>query len=130
MFCSHNLLMAGLLLMAAASAEEGGMYDGLWRATFIGTSGSSLSAKVVLKGASGTWVTASDRAHIAGRFPCIGPQFPIVIQSSSADELKFEVDAKSAVKGCGRWEITANPADSKTLQGKFKDGRPITFVKQ
>jgi|JI10StandDraft_1071094.scaffolds.fasta_scaffold33186_8 hypothetical protein len=109
----------GLPLAAAAQAPH--PWSGTWTLEFDGSRTSDLEGTVVVQGDGGSWRVATQ----SKKNPCVGREAPIVVKSATAEELVFEVDRASVLKGCRNWTMTFKKVDDKTLQGTFTDGQLV-----
>lgn len=125
-----RLFMLGITTAAAvAFAQEPFNYDGKWRARFTGQSGANREAELIITGLGGAWKLFPIGAE-AKMDNCVDREFPITVKSSSLNELKFSVDASTALRGCNDSNVTAKPIDAKNMEGRFANGRAIWFVRQ
>jgi len=122
-------LLASALLGAIASAQESVSYDGKWTASFRGVSGMQATAELALKGSGGTWRYVSNRGHVSNRYPCLDHEFPVVVRSSSAGELKFDIEASKELHDCKDRSVTVKVLDSKNLEGQFGDGVALKITR-
>jgi hypothetical protein len=125
-----RLFMLGITTATAvAFAQDPFNYDGKWSATYSGQSGASREAELIIKGLGGTWKLFPIGGE-AKKNNCVGREFPITVESSSPNELKFSVDASKIIQGCSDSNVTATPIDAKNMEGHFGGGRSIRFVRQ
>ena len=126
----HTLLLVlGCVLTMTATLAPGQtttLYDGKWTAAFD-KAGRPFQAEVVIAGLGGTW-TLLEPPGRPFRSGCLGVQFPITVQSSTANELKFRVDG-SKVQGCNSPTITLKPAGDKRLDGNFDNGNRLELAR-
>ena len=117
-----TLTMTTTIALGQATAR----YDGKWTAAFD-KAGRPFQADVVIAGLGGTWklLEPSGRPFHSG---CLGVEFPITVQSSTPNELKFSVDG-SKVQGCNSPTITLKPTDDKHLDGNFDNGNPLKLAR-
>jgi hypothetical protein len=125
---SAALLLVGLW-SAAAVAQEPGALNGKWSATFVGLGGGDREAELVVSDAGGTWRDFS-KGHQAKNNKCFGHEFPVAIQSRSATEMTFEVNASSVLEGCTDMVATVKVVDGKTLEGNFRNGIALKLTRQ
>jgi len=122
--------VAGLALAAMAWAQDAAVYDGKWRGMFSDKKGRSRQAELAVSGKGGTWSYARE----GGKWDdaCMGPEFPVVVLSSSPVALKLRIDGESVLKGCGERVVVLKPGDDgKNLVGTFADnGREVKFTRR
>ena len=118
-----RLLLPGFFVWTAfASAQQPGLYDGKWSATFKSQSGLSDHGELVLSGQGGTWKFISIHGHQMSRYPCVDRELPVTVRSSSPEELTFAIEASKAVAGCTDRSVAVKRVDDKTLEGHFLEG--------
>ena len=121
----------GAFLTTTALAQEPNSLNGRWEATYQGESGGDNAAEIVISDTGGTWMHRAGRGKKrAKNDACVDRAFPISIQTKSATEIAFNVNASTVLQGCPDLSVVAKSVDGKTLEGSFKSGASIKFIRQ
>ncbi|MBK7617399.1 MAG: hypothetical protein IPJ08_24160 [Burkholderiales bacterium] len=119
------------LATSVVLAQESTSLNGRWEATYQGAGGGDNAAELSISDTGGTWTHRAGKGNKrAKNKPCVDRAFPISILSKSAAEIAFEVNASTVLQGCPDLSVVAKLVDGKTLEGSFKNGNPIKFVRQ
>lgn len=119
------LVIGTLLVCPVALAQESNPYSGAWKASLVNKKGVARKGTVILKDQGGTW----DFQWQSAKNPCAGRPAPIVIQSTSTDELVFEIRKSEVLKGCTDHIATLKRVNDTTLQGGLDEGQKLTLVR-
>jgi hypothetical protein len=118
-------LLAALALVSAALAQSTNPYNGKWTISFDGRKTADLAGTVVVKDEGGVW----DVVARSSNNPCVGREYPITVQKTSADELTFTVNRAKTLTGCKDSMYTFRKVDDKTMKGELGEGRAASLVR-
>jgi hypothetical protein len=114
-----------LLVAAPVLAQTVNPYNGAWTISLDGKKTIDLEGTVAVKDDGGTW----DVVARSGKNPCVGREYPITVQKSSAEELVFTVNRAKTLVGCKDSTYTFRRVDDKTLKGELSEGRPVLLIR-
>ena len=120
------LVIGALLTSPITLAQEPNAYVGTWDVRMESKKGGALDGKVILQDQEGTWDIYWSNPNDA----CTGLKAPIVVISTSTDELVFEILKSKAMRGCSDDVATLKRVNDTTLQGELGDGRKLTLIKK
>lgn len=103
-------------------------HDGRWTVSYRGADGGRRKAQLALENFEGHWTEAAGTGSKDGE-PCRGTRFPITVQASNASELEFRVWGSAVSPHCADLAVEVKPVDSKTLEGRVAEDRPIRMTR-
>ncbi len=105
------------------------LFDGSWSVVLPGSKPVPTVARVSLLDFSGTWLNADKRGPAPDR-ACLGKQFPITVQISTAAQLNFTAWGSAVSSKCPDLTVELKPVDPRSLQGTVNSGMTIQLVKR
>lgn len=119
-------VLGAVLAAGPVLAQTDNPFNGKWAISFDGKKTVDLEGTVVISGAGGTWdIVAQSRKN-----PCVGREYPIMVQKATADELTFTVNRAATLVGCTDSTYTFKKVDDKTLKGELADGRAASLTRK
>jgi hypothetical protein len=119
------LLASAFAAMASAQDAPAASHDGTWAVSGTTFEGRPLNAELVLTGYVGTWRLYARGATAAKNNPCLLKNFPVVVKTSTVDELTIHVDGRDLIPGCSEFTVTLKPAGNNALDGTTQRGSTI-----
>lgn len=118
-------LLATLCLVGTSSAQSPNPHNGKWTISLDGKGTVDLEGTVIVKDDGGVW----DVVARASKNPCVGREYPITVQKSSAEELTFTVNRAKTLTGCKDSTYTFKKFDDRTMKGEVGEGRAASLVR-
>ena len=125
-FCYIVTLLAAFLGAGPVIAQTESPLNGSWTIGFDGKKTVELDGSLVINGTGGTWHMVAQ----ARKNPCVGREYPITVQTATADELTFTVNRAVTLAGCNDSTHTFKRVDDKTFKGEFPDGRVLSLTRK
>lgn len=114
------------LIPLIGGAQEGNPYNGQWMARWKSPMGVTVEARVAIADAGGTWrLLGANRGD-----NCFERDFPLVVGRANETELALSVRASQLVRGCPDSAVRFTQIGQKRLEGKFRDGTPVTLERR
>lgn len=126
MYRALALAVGFALIPLIGGAQEANPYNGQWMARWKNPMGATVEARVAIKDTGGTW-------HILGANRgdnCFDRDFPLVVGRATETDLAFSVRASHLVRGCSDSGLHFTKIGPKRLDGKFRDGTPVTLERR
>lgn len=115
-----------LLWTTAALSQGANPYEGSWRAQFETDKGEMREGDVTIKGQGGTW----DFLHQVRGNPCAGREYPLTVQSATAEELVVAIERAKTLAGCKDGTARLKRVSDTVLEGEFDNGRKIKLTRK
>ncbi|MBC7788774.1 MAG: hypothetical protein H7Z74_02405 [Anaerolineae bacterium] len=127
----HSLILVALAAAVFPTliyAQQSPSLLGKWSGTMSTAGGGELAVELSLSETAGTWRFVPKGSQGRNN-PCLGKDFPVVVTTQSATELKFEVLGASVIQGCINAAAVLNLIEGKSLEGSLADGRIVKLAR-
>lgn len=125
--CKVILSTLAAAFVAAAFAEQPGLYDGKWLVKIeFGTYRGD--ADMLVSGTTGTW-----QRRVAARGsenPCAGREVPIVVTRATPDELEYRIEGSKALRGCPDSEVRLKRNGDGAMEGLANNGAKMVHIRK
>jgi hypothetical protein len=121
-----TILVAGLLAMSAAFAQDPASYDGKWRFEFTSDNGYFVAGSLVVQGQTGTWTSNATSKNN----PCLGRPTPVTVKTASADSIAFDINGSKVLQGCADNQVQLKRTDATHLEGTINQSTKVKLVRE